>query len=82
MGLDNQVAMEYYEAVTVIEAQDRMIEMNIADYPRMKTEGRKRFHREMRKKAYPRSLKAQKEMDFDEFFEVMGHGRRHDKHKS
>jgi len=46
--------------------------MNIVDYPKMKREARQKFFREMRKLAYPQGL--QKEMDFDEFFKVMGRG--------
>jgi hypothetical protein len=43
--------------------------MNVADYPRMKSEGRKKFHRNMNKMAYPKGL--QKEMSFEEFARKM-----------
>lgn len=76
LGMSNDVALEYYEAITVIDAQDRMVDMNMADYPNMKKESRKKFFRQMRKQAYPTSLYKPKEMDFDEFFKVMGHGGR------
>ncbi len=66
--------MEYYEAITVIEAQDNLVQMNIMDYPRMKKDGRSKLYRHMRKLAQPKEL--QKPMDFEAFFEVMGHGRK------
>ena len=71
-------AVEYYEAITVIEAQQTLVDMNVSDYPRMKSDGRKKYYRSMRKLAYPVDLVPPKEMDFEEFFERMGHGRRED----
>ena len=58
-------ALEYYEGVTVIEAQENLVKMNITDYPRMSSEGRKKFYRQMRRLAYPDGL--QKQMSFEDF---------------
>ena len=71
--MDYAYALEYYEAITIIEAQDSLIEMNIIDYPRMTKEDRRRYHKEMYKRAYPQELK--KEMEFDEFIRKMTGGR-------
>jgi hypothetical protein len=65
--------MEYYESITVIEAQERLVEMNLADYPSMKKEARQKLFRQMRKMAYPEGW--QKEMDFSEFIGRMKRGR-------
>jgi len=65
-------AIEYYESIRVIDAQERLVEMQMADYPRMKAEGRKKMHREMRKAAHPEHL--QKKLDFDEFIRKMQNG--------
>ena len=54
-----KIAEAYYEAITVIEARDRLVDLNIADYPRMKKEGRKKFHKALDKMAYPISNKKQ-----------------------
>jgi len=70
--MDYRIATEYYNAITVIEAQQRLVEMNIADYPRMKSHDRKNFYNRIKKAAHPEEM--QKKMDFDEFFKVMGHG--------
>jgi hypothetical protein len=66
------VAMDYYEAITVIEAQEALVAMNISDYPKMKGESRKKFYRQMRKSAQPQSL--QKQMDFEDFISRMNDG--------
>ena len=64
--------MEYYEAITVLDAQSRLVEMNISEYPRMTTDGRKKFHREMRKKGFPEHLRSQ--MSFEDFARKMNRG--------
>lgn len=71
--MDYADALEFYEAITVIEAQDMLVAMKLADWPRAKPESRKQFHRETRKLAYPVGM--QKEMEFDDFIEVMQRGR-------
>lgn len=65
--------LEFYEAVTVLQARDRLIDMNIMDYPRMKQESRRKFHRQIDKLANPVHL--QKPMEFDEFIEKVNRGR-------
>ena len=57
--------MEYYEAITVIDAQDRMVELSIADYGTAKQESRKKLHKQIFKLANPTHLRP--EMDFEEF---------------
>ncbi len=67
------VAMEYYECIPVIEGQDRLMDMKIADYPRAKQDSRKKFFRDIRKQAFPQGL--QKKMDFSDFIKRMTGGR-------
>ena len=71
--MDCSIALEYFESITVIEAQRYLIEMNITDYPRMKNDGRRQFHRDMRKTAHPKEL--QKLIEFEDFIERMSDGR-------
>lgn len=70
--MDYGIALEYYEAISVIEAQDALINMKVVDHPRANAESRKKFHRDMKKVAYPQGL--QREMEFEEFIEVMRDG--------
>jgi hypothetical protein len=72
-GLPHRIARAYYDAITVIEAQDALVKMNISDYPKMKGEARKKYFRSMRKTAYPPGL--QKETSFEEFIGKMQDGR-------
>lgn len=72
-GMEWGTALEYYNAITPLEAQMALVQMNIATYPHMKgKDARDKFYRQMRKEAYPKEL--QKQMSFDEFFKAMGHG--------
>ncbi len=68
--MDCADALDYYEAITVLEAQDALVTMNISDYPRMKKDDRSKFYREMRKRAYPQHL--QKQMSFEDFAKKVG----------
>ena len=45
----------YWQAITIIEAQEILIQLRIADYPDMKPESRKKTHREFHRMAYPRT---------------------------
>lgn len=71
--LPYRIASQYFEAITVIEAQDRLIDLNVADYPKMTEDGRKKYHRNMRKMAHPEGM--QKETSFDDFIGKMKNGR-------
>lgn len=73
MNLDYGTALEYYEAITVIDAQDRLVDLNVADYPQLKKEDRSKLHREFRNSAYPKEM--QKEVSFDDFIRKMTDGR-------
>ena len=45
----------YWEAITMIEAQNLLMEMKVGDFPNMKKEDRGRLHRSLYKQAYPES---------------------------
>ena len=64
--------VEYYEAITVLEAQDRLVEMNISDYPKMSKENRRKYFRSMKKLAHPAHL--QKTVDFADFIKKVSNG--------
>ena len=71
--LDHETVIRYYSAITVLDAQERLVDMNVSDYPKMGKESRKKFFKEMRKKAYPSEL--QKEVTFDEMARKLNGGR-------
>lgn len=68
-NLPASVFIEYYESITVIEARDNLVKMSITDYPQMKTDGRKRLHKQMYKLANPKHLR--EEMSFEDFARTM-----------
>jgi hypothetical protein len=43
----------YWKAITVIEAQDTLMQLRTHDWPNMKKADRKKFHRKMHEMAYP-----------------------------
>lgn len=43
----------YWEAITILEAQESLLNMNVAAYPMMKKEEAKKFHKDVFIKAFP-----------------------------
>ena len=66
-------AMEYYSAITVIEAQNVLIDFNVSDYPHMKKDQRRKMHKKYSKMAYPKTL--QEQVSFEDFIKRMTDGR-------
>lgn len=44
---------DLWEAITVIEAQEILTALRVADWPNMKQDARRGFHRKLMSKAYP-----------------------------
>ena len=68
--LEYGVALEYYSAITPIEGQMQLVQMNIADYPKMKKSARTDFYKGIRKLSYPESM--QKQTSFEDFAKEHG----------
>lgn len=45
-NMDYGKALEYWQAITTIEAQDFLISLEVSDWPNMKDQQRKKLHRE------------------------------------
>lgn len=45
----------YWEAITILEAQESLLNMNVAAYPMMKKDEAKKYHRQMFDKAFPKN---------------------------
>jgi ribulose-5-phosphate 4-epimerase/fuculose-1-phosphate aldolase len=63
------MADAYWMAVTVIEAQEVLIKLRIADYPNMKKDDRSKTHRHFHKMAYPRTHENPKKLTTKELGE-------------
>lgn len=57
MSMSSEDFYYYYEAITVIEAQETLIACKVASYPNMKAKPKQDFHRSLVKKAYPNETK-------------------------
>jgi len=51
--LDAETTEDYWLAITVIEAQAALVQMNIIGTPHMKRSQAEKLHRELHRKAYP-----------------------------
>lgn len=65
-SLDWMVGEDYWHAITMIEAQEALIQMRIADYPHLKKRDREKMHRSMHDVAYPRNRDSVKRITTDE----------------
>lgn len=66
-------AFMYYEAMTQIQAQDTLVNMNVIAYPHMKQKERSKFHSEINKRAYPQEKKT---ITAKDMARILSHGRR------
>jgi hypothetical protein len=53
MEMDMDTFANYWLLVDRLEPQETLLSMNVGDYPNMKKEDRKKFHKDLHKKAYP-----------------------------
>jgi len=63
-------AKKYWKAINVLQAREYLVDININNYHRFKTDSKKRFYSDLRKQAYPAHL--EKRMDFEEFAKKVG----------
>lgn len=48
-------AESYWQAITVIEAQELLLQSRVASYPHLKESDREEWHHSMHQKAYPKT---------------------------
>ncbi len=54
-GLNVEVSEEYWQAITMIEAQEMLKQMTVANAPYMKPQQYKNLHKSLHKQAYPKT---------------------------
>lgn len=69
LSMEYETVLEYYQAITVIDAEQQLNSIRCSSYPNMTKDAKDKTHRELKKLAEPAHL--QKEMDFDEFIGMM-----------
>ena len=53
------MADAYWQAITVLEAQEALIQLRVSDYPGMKKDNRMATHKQFHKLAYPKTHDAE-----------------------
>lgn len=61
-----------WQAITVIEAQEQLKKLNVADWPNMKKAARTKMHKELFSKAYPREIKKKNYITAEQLQKVLG----------
>jgi hypothetical protein len=60
-SLSIQTFLEYWHAISVIEAREKLVELNISMMPNVDDKTRSKFYKELEKQAYPmKQLKGKK----------------------
>lgn len=70
--MDVVTADSYWRAITVIEAQDVIMNLRIAIYPNLKRHVQSSFHRQMHRLAYPDSNDSKRTLSNEEVARRIG----------
>lgn len=65
---------EYWEAITVIEAQEMLKDFKVSSYPNFKENDQAKLQRSLRKVAYPESQEAMENKDLLKHFKRLRNG--------
>ncbi len=60
LEMPNDLFLQFWNSITVIEARDMLSQMTIGDYPQMKKENRTSIHKKIYKLAYPKMFDPEK----------------------
>ena len=63
---------QYWKAITVLEAQDMLINLQVQSYAWMKKPNQDKLHKETYKKAYPTHLREDKILSSEEVARLLG----------
>lgn len=63
---------DLWEAITVIEAQEILTQLRIADWPNMKKSERTTFHRKLISKAYPGQVSGSVARSTEDIAKILG----------
>ncbi|HNC40335.1 MAG TPA: hypothetical protein PK522_00975 [Nitrosomonas sp.] len=70
-SLDIRTFIDYWNAVTVIEARERLVDLNVAMIPHAEDKDRKKFYKELEKKAYPVRKSTGKKLTNKELMDIL-----------
>lgn len=61
----------FYRAITVIEAQEMMKQVQVSSFPKMKKESQEKLHRALHKQAYPEAYSTQKAVSSEDMAKML-----------
>lgn len=70
--VDSERVESLWQAITVIEAQEQLKQMSIADWPNMKKQQRSKIHKELFKQAYPSEIRKKNYITPEDLGKVLG----------
>lgn len=74
LDMEPHVFKLYWDAITVIEAQEALLGIQVAAYPHLKTDDQKGLHRNMHRMAYPEDTD-DKVLTTQDFARILTHGK-------
>lgn len=69
--LDVESFQKYWDAITIIEAQEMLNQITVADWPHMKKGSREKLHKGLYRKAYPSIFREQKQVSMDDLARIL-----------
>lgn len=73
--MDAEQVEEFWQAITVIESQEVLLGMKIADFPHLTKSARSSAHKEFFKQAFPRTFREVRIVTWDDVAQLAGGGR-------
>lgn len=70
--LDVDEFNDYWHAITIIEAQEQLKRLSVADWPNLKKQSREKQHRQLHKDAYPASFNEVKQINNADLAKILG----------
>lgn len=61
----------YYRAITVIEAQEMLKQLQIVSYPKTSKEAQQKLHRSLHRQAYPEQYNADKAVSAEQMASIL-----------
>ena len=62
----------YWEAITIIEARQKLLDISSYSFPNLKKSDREKIHRELHRQAFPARFKETKALKLSDLANVLG----------
>lgn len=71
MQMELDVFDRYFEAIDILSAREKLVELNVSAYPHSTKNGRSKIHKELHKLAYPK-LSESKQITTEDLAKILG----------